>query len=299
MTRQKSREQRMPIGLLNVVAHPTTVENRYENLIKAAVRAMVPMRYYGNRWGYIAAHEKTEEGYIAGTVNTFLDFDRSKPWFDKNRQEVLDEDELDQTMPEHLKPEFKAFNFLLVPECHRILIDLREMTISNAQKIFYYQLSPELICKPLGIDSVDVYVEQSTEGLEKILNLERIDELLIVCRRPNSDSLHDFEEQVDSLMEEQNAREYRQEWKADRSGPGLAPNKATKDLAHVSRSYGYTYALGYAKGENRQTPHSTKELPLVENTTTVPEEETAVNALRRNATRVISKVKASSDDGQG
>ena len=100
-------------------------------------------------------------------------------------------------------------------------------------------------------------------------------------------------------MEEQNAREYRQEWKAERSGPGFVPNKETRDLANVSRSYGFTSALGYAKGENRQTPHSTEKLPLVEYTTTVPEEETAINALRRNATRVISKVKATNDDGQG
>lgn len=296
MPRPKSREQRMAIGLLNVVAHPTTIIDRYENLIQRAAQAMIPIRYYGNRWGYIAAYEKTSEGYIAGTVNTFLDFDRSKPWFDKIRQAILDEDELEQSVPEHLKPEFNAFNFLLVPQFHRVLIDLREVTISNAQKIFFQQLCSKKIYEPLGLKSVEVYVEQSKEGLEKILNLERIEELIIVCRRPNSDSLHEFEEQIDELMEEQNAREYRQEWKADRSGPGFVPNKETTDLAHVSRSYGFTYAKGYVKGENRSTPHSTENLPLIEHIMTVPEEETAINALRRNATRVISKVKAIDDD---
>jgi len=145
------------------------------------------------------------------------------------------------------------------------------------------------------VKSLEVYVEQAKEALEKILKLEHISEFTVVCRRPNSDTLHDLEEQLEDSMNEQHAREYDQTWKADRSGEGFRPNKKTIQYAKTSLSYGFTRAIGTDKGDTKQKPHSTESIPLRETIITVPEEETTVNALQRIRPRVLKQISSTEE----
>lgn len=284
-----SKERTLTAGVLNIVAHPH-LEWTYYDLLRAATSKRHYVKYGRNRYAYISYFDRTHDNFCVGEVFTFTDFDRTKPWLDEQQQKAITAEDIKGNFPEHLKPEFESFSFILIEKEHRIIIDTSQVKIHSAHTIFLSSIFRPEVLEKVGVYDFSLTIEQSREGLEKIFGMMQIRELTVVITRPNMDTLDDFDIKVEQELAEQHASEFRQILKADSSGSGVTPNSTIKKYAEHSLSNGYTSARGYVNDTRKVKELRSKDHPFVETAQFYPDEERSVNVLKRISGMLLAKV---------
>jgi hypothetical protein len=286
---KKKGEKQLKVGVLNIVAQPHPPEV-YTALVRAAFREALPTNYHGNRYALIGSVEGFSDGHLEGELLTYLELDKKKPWLDlAKRAAASDEDISKVSLPDHLRPEFKTAAFLLVPERHRIIVDLSNFSIKLAQKIFQHKLTTEAVMRAAQVESVLVHVETSAEELEKILTLPRLKRLEMLIYRPNPDAFEDTEERIYRRMDADRAAKLTEVLEG-MPGTGLSPSEETKNMAMIAKSNGLVTAT-FVGDDGVSKTASTLEHPLVEKVAYDPETEKPVKVLTRISNWMLRKLR--------
>lgn len=288
---KKKETEKLTVGVLNVVSHPVHGAAVYENLLMAAYKEAVPTKYWGNRYALIGSAQALPNGHIAGELLTYLNFDLTKPWLDlAKRAAATDEDIARIELPENFRPEFKRASYLLIPERHRILVDLSNFSINQAQKIFLHKLSSESVRRSGKADKVLVHIEPSSEELDRILTHPGLKELEMIFHRPNPDGFEETEEEINVRMDEDNAEIINEVIKANWAQGPLSPGNRTTNLAKVAKSNGIVRGKTIEDDGSTKYP-STESHPLLEVVRYVPEEETPISALDKASKWLLKKLR--------
>lgn len=291
-----TKQIRIKVQALNIKTDPHP-PGTYEGIFDRAAKQKLAVPYWGkSNYGMIGDFyplpEKPDRpSAYAGTIHLYTHIDQSLPWFNIEKAKQADDRETGAIqIPKNLKPEYHNAEFIFFPKNHRLVFETRLISAVSLRTLLDRLLNHSKV-RPAGI--VEVTVEQTTEGLNEILNLKRIDTLEIVITRPNPDDLSGFDEAIRNQMKQQKAAKLTTTLTAEQ-GKGLNPDQNTKNLATLALSDGHVAAKGRDMS-GASTKVSTANFPLEERSQYDPSVSDYTTALRLVAEsalfRVLDKVR--------
>lgn len=197
-----SRERRITVAGLNIVAHPHSPDI-YCRLIQTAFRLKKPVPVHGEQSLLMSScdlprEEKTD--LIKGAIARFTDLSPDLSWFNLGKLDKADDEELKSiSIPEGLKPNFHPFWFVFDPVSHTLVFE---------QKLSSFAISPNIVAKyfaSLFSDQIMVgkfgHIHSSVISdhgeLEKMLSAPHLREVRILVNRPNPDGLDSYDAQFE------------------------------------------------------------------------------------------------------
>jgi hypothetical protein len=254
------------IAALNIVMPVPHNQQRYINLLKKAfdARRSVPMwGEYRAGLGECNVDVHDEHTIVTGEIYKFFDLNAESQWFNALEQRPAEQNEREQVkIPKHLKPDYKSFTYIFFPRDHRLFFICREQRASlsptMARKFFDDLFFQDDLIKEYG--RIEVIVEPSHESLSKILSIHTLKRLYIEISPPNSDVLHDAEQNLMAKMNRQRATKMTTELVSN-NPEGLNPDKETKTLAQIARSNGKVEGRGQ-DADGKSVSLSTADHPL-------------------------------------
>ena len=260
------RMKTLKIAALNITIHPHKPE-LYVNLIRDVFKSRKPARFRSNHFGMIGTFHYLEEddplSGIHGELHKFLDFDMEEEWLNLNAHKKADKDDLEEVnIPEHLKPDFSSARYVFYPRRHRLFFesftaDRKSFGPQTVERIFAGLFNNVTIKRKYG--PVDVTVEPTREGLEKIFEIPKLRRLKIILTKPNADDQDEEETKVLERLDNQNARRMETTLVGE-SGMTLAPDEDTRVLASVAASNGRVFGEG-KDIEGKPVSESTEDHP--------------------------------------
>jgi hypothetical protein len=285
-----SRLQLIRIAGLNIKTDPHSPDI-YADMLKRAADARIAVNYRGNHYGSIGEITDESEGELSvlrGSINTFIDFDKTKSWYNIKSARPAEKDEVTTIkLPEHLRPEHSQIPFIFFPKYHRMFFQTILAPYSMMRLVHSVLNNPSV--KP-GASEVEVYVEQDQEQLERIFKMTELRKLEIIITRPNPDDIGDFESEIKERLAEQSARRMRTTLEAER-GEGLKPDETTRKLAKVALSDGSVTGRGVDES-GRVVTASTSSQPLVITLSFNPETTPFAKALIDAGRRALARIKS-------
>ena len=272
-----ARLKTLSLGALNIKIHPSS-PNRYFALIKAMYAMHERAQIHGSNWGLIGTLSDFNEDLLVGSFYRFLNIDPKEPWIDliKRRPIATEQGEAIPVVPDHLKPNLKESFFLFYPHRHRLIFDLANISHTGVVRIIKALGSQHIIRQEFG--EVEVIVESSEVGIEKILRIPTITRLEILLTRPNPDDIDGEAEEMQRRILEMRLNRYEQVLISNRN-VGIKPDNQVKGAMRLALSNGRIDAVGY-EGE-RRVSESTAKHPDIASATYDPGKETYRNAIVR------------------
>jgi hypothetical protein len=274
---------KITIGAINIAAdpHPTGI---YWHLFQMVAEKAIPV--WGKDWAKITEPQDrdTTPPSFFGRILVWTEIEDGK-WLDQETDKEATPDEKDKIqIPEHLRPNFRSFNFVFLESKHLLVLEyineLGEHFGSKRAQYFFTELLSEEYLGPNEPD-VSVTVVPSREALSRIYAM-RLRRLEIFVVRPNADDLaRDQKRLLDRLMK-QGAKSQNLELKKRAKVPTIIPDDETQTLAQIAAA-----GNGHVTGEGtdadgKPTTESTKDHPK---TVTAEVEVSSIgalfNALRR------------------
>lgn len=255
-------EKRMKVAILNVKVHPHP-SGAYVTLLQRAKRKRVIAKMRADRYGMIGTFSKSplRDGAFSGSLLTFVNFDPSAPWADIETGEAAEADDIAAIeVPPHLKPGLRLVPFVFFPDRHRFVFPLNPTTSITSVASLLTNILREAVRQEDGDATVNVVPEQDIAALDKILQMPELRSLTITLSRPNGDDLSELNDEIEEFLDEQNAEELTQKYRAIH-GSSLTPNKRTKLLAQLATSNGVVVGHGLGT-DGRAETISTDALPL-------------------------------------
>ena len=259
--------RKIRIVSLNITIHPHSRE-MYVDLFRMAFKLKQSVKLRGSDYGMIGSFKYNPESEtITGDIYKFLSIDLSKPWFDSEKlQKAEDEDLEELNIPAKLKPNLETFSYIFYPQGHHLFVttysDGNTLGPKQVKRLFDVLLSSTEIVA--AYDNVDVTIEPMTESLEQIFKIPYLSRLTIRVTRPNPDDLGDLEEEVFERMDEEHVSKEERVLTGIR-GQSIEPSDTTKRLAQVAASNGYV--KGHGRGmDNSAIEISTLKHPLIAET---------------------------------
>ena len=249
---------KVEVGALNVRLHPHP-EGVYERFLRAIYRKKTAIRLRGDRMGLIRSLNSRvdDQGFLFGVLTTYLEIDRSQPWFNDDTFDVATPEDLeDIVLPKHLHPNVKSFLFALDTVGHKIYFEKYSsgnvLTHKSALRFFELSARQNSILKEFG--GAKITIVQSRLSLKSVFSIDRITKVKIYIEKNNDIWPDDFEQHLDI----KNARSLTLEYKAE-TGQGLIPDDDIQEAAEASLELGYTEASGY--GAEGHVTRSTESFP--------------------------------------
>lgn len=283
-------EKTIRIGALNIKTTPHSPE-LYVALIDSAYRARTAANYRGNNFasiGNFSILSNTEDDPVyCGQINCYTDFDLDKPWLDKNTGKAADENELKSIqLPSSLRPEFKAIEFVFFPRRHRLFFRIY-LSHNSTKNIVYTILKQHQ--RKLGIERLDVLIEQEQEQLDSIFSLRELRKLEITISKPNPDDTGKYDKIIKQRLEKQRAAKLTTVLEAEH-GQTLEPDPETRTMAALALSDGVVRAHGIDE-TGRVTNRSTESHPLAINAVYNPNTQDTFETIREKAVKELEKIK--------
>lgn len=261
------RETKMVIGAINIKIHPHSPERYielFEDVITLKKKAAIRGDVYGSlsKFDYI---DSSKIGGFKGYIFKFLNVDPNEPWFDVEQEKAADSRMLQQVeVLKKIKPHFSFFMYHFFPKKHRFVFtsyyDKKSISPNSVAKflknLFY---DPTIIDK---YGEVDVVVEPSKEGLEKIFAINTIERLELVITKPNPDDQEEAEQMLLKRLGKLKAKQFREEYVSEKK-ESLVPDDELKILSKIAASNGYVVASG-RNLEGRPVQESTIEHPFLD-----------------------------------
>jgi hypothetical protein len=262
-----SRETKMTIGAINIKIHPHSPEKYIElftDVIKLKKKAAIRGDIYGSlsKFNYIDSNKLNG---FKGYIFKFLNVNPDEPWFDVEQEKAADSRMIQEVeVLKKIKPHFSFFMYYFFPKKHRFIFtsyyDQKSISPNSVarflENLFY---EPEIIEK---YGEVDVIVEPSVEGLEKIFAITTIERLELVITKPNPDDHEDAEQKLLKRLGKLKAKQLREEYVSERR-ESIVPDNELKILSKIAASNGYVIASG-RNLEGRPVRESTIEHPFLD-----------------------------------
>lgn len=287
-----AQEQKLAVSALNV--RIVQRENRdYEALFRSILRQRNAVRVYSNDYLILTSfgNSPTEGLPLFGALGRFTDIPEDAEWLDTEALKEADEDsKAEISIPDNLKPNYKAFYCGLFPKQHLFVFE----SFSDSES-----LSPRHVLKwareatlskrclerfgPIEVDLVPDY-----EVLERILKSDTLRSIEIVIKKPNPD---DYTAAQFAAAEERlarlRAREERTEYKAEED-KFLDLDDHVEALARVGAENGRVAARLQENGAMKDV--STDSKPLQEQDMYDPDYTSPVVKFASLARRVLARV---------
>jgi hypothetical protein len=263
-----SRRKTIKLGILNIKSHPHSALT-YSKIFMSAFELKQSIKIYGEsygRLGYCSYINKNapEEG-VLGWIYKFTDINLLESWYNVDKDEEATDDEIKKlNIPKNLKPNFTKYFFVFFSPKHRLFVETQNSTdrisVHSVKNLFSSLLNhPALLEK---YPMVDVFIEQSRDQLDYILELPLLKKLFISVTLPNADDLESEEAEIFRRLNSENASKLELSYTAS-SGKSIMPNEGTKKMARVAVSNGYVVGSGIDESDKSVT-ESTKDHPLIE-----------------------------------
>lgn len=244
-----SKNLKMVIGAINIKIHPHSPE-MYIELFKDAIalKSIVPIRgaIHGSlsKFNYLDPKDKTRG--FKGNIYKFLNIDPNQPWFDVENEKVADTEVLKGISAiKNMKPNLSSFMYYFAPLKHRIFFTtyydkkgISAKSIGNFFTNLFYE--PSIIEK---YGEVEVIIEPSTDKLDKIMKMSKIDKLELVISRPNPDDHGEAERKLLERLGRLNAKKLSEQYESI-SHETLKPDSDLLVLSKIAASNGYVKASG-------------------------------------------------------
>lgn len=244
------RKYKFELSQLNIVTHPHTPEG-YQKLFETASDLNLISKYYGSKKCMIATARSLKSEIVAdcihGSFFSFSELDFTEDWLNLQNLDAVDPSEVEELrIPNHLKPELRAFRYVFDLRTHKLVFESKN-TLGQS-------LSPRQLEKALnGIFSntqiisefgkVEVTVIPETEALEKILSMYSLNTLHYRVVKPNPDE-DDYEDRLFASMEAQNIRSREEVLKKEKGAQTIKPDENTLKVLNVAKDNGYVEGEG-------------------------------------------------------
>jgi len=262
-----ARQTKMTIGAINIKIHPHTPQTYIElfnDVIKLKRRASLRGDIYGHLSSFSFLNRDETLGF-KGFIYKYLNIDPNEPWFDVDEEKVVDKEQMLQVeVLKKVKPHFSHFMYLFIPKYHRFFFttyyDKKSISPSSVERflkgVFYH---PDILEK---YGEVDVIVEPSIDGLEKIFKIPTLERLELLITKPNPDDHDEAEQKLLQRLGRLKAKRLKEEYVAE-SRSSIEPDDELRTLSRIAASNGYVWASGKDL-EGKAVQESTTEHPYEE-----------------------------------
>lgn len=291
-----ARNRTIQVSALNVALHRHS-ESRYIELLQFVKQRRIRAKYHGDRHamlGFLDMQSEVGEAPIVmrGQILSFVEIDPNDAWLNMSTGKQAEESDLNgMSVPEHLKPGMRIYDFVFFPKKHRLMFESRtadgnSLGPLNAKRIFEILFKhPDALAE---FGPTEVTVEPKVDAVDRILEICRLQHLEMTFTRPNPDDNEDDAEEIRRRMDEQNAERLDQNLAAPK-GEGLTPDDQTKRFARIAASNGYVNGKGKDEHDN-PVNESTKSHPLKERIEFDPNTQTSFSALLGKAKEILQNI---------
>jgi len=143
-------------------------------------------------------------------------------------------------LPENMFPNLKEVDYIFIPQAHRFCIRKVSGTVSVYQ-VEEFLRDALMKCRN-ATEQVDVFVEQSFESIEKILNAPAIKRIEIEISYTNNDVGKEAEEYVDGIIKEMNANKIKMTITPDHNQKLSLENDFLRGSIELAQSNGVVIA---------------------------------------------------------
>lgn len=285
-----ARMKTLEVGALNIKMHPHSHE-LYARLLHDAYRAGAVAKIRGDDWGMLGWLREADHGaepVLYGTLYKFLNIRPDEPWLDLQTRAPVETDEGEPIpqVPDHLRPNLREVRYAFFPRHHRFFFETAGLSPGSARRLLSGVLAEPSIRDTYG--PVDVEMETSLEGLERILAIPTMTRLEIVITRPNQDDVGGLEARVLARLEAQNARKVEERLTSVR-GESIRPDEETRAMMAVATSNGRVTGSGYNLQEEKLV-ESTENHPLRERLRYDPNTEDPGRVMLQAASELLRRV---------
>ncbi|GAB2190053.1 hypothetical protein MAH1_16610 [Sessilibacter sp. MAH1] len=215
-----AREKKIEIGALNITMHPHSPK-KYLELFKKAKNLRLIKKIRSDKLGmitsvsYLDRNKFGDLGPIYGDIYRFTQIQIDGDWFNtKTSDKAEDDDLVDISIPEHLKPNSSRFSYIFFPESHILFYeqyyDGHTFGHTNAVALIERLFNAPELFDDYG--KVDVVSMPCKDELEKALGMETLERLDLEIRRPNPDDQSEAEKEVLRRMNALKVEEQKQEY---------------------------------------------------------------------------------------
>lgn len=232
---------------------------------------------------------KIEDDLIVGSFFKYTDIDTTKPWLDKQVGEEIKDEEghpVPQTQP-HLAPNTTTVHFVFHLKYHRLFFFTEEIS-PTAMNSFLNRTFERL-----GFSSkISATIEQSMEGLEKILRMPFLRKLDIYVNIPNPDDSNGLDQEMEERLKEINASSYQEVYRSKKDN--LKPDHQTKAMMRLATSNGSVFAIGIDENSEK-VEVSTKDTPMLHKLKYDKNKNVLLDSLRQHSVvfleQILNKIK--------
>ncbi|OGU16789.1 MAG: hypothetical protein A2076_07180 [Geobacteraceae bacterium GWC2_53_11] len=286
-----AKDLKMTIGAINIKIHPHSPEKYielFEELVNMKRRVPIRGDIYGSlsTFNFLDVNDKVKG--FKGYIFKYLNINPNEPWFDVEQQKVVEPMQQVEVL-KTLKPHFSFFMFYFIPKKHRVFFttyyDSKSISPNSIAKFFtnlFYH--PDIISK---FGEVDVIVEPSIDGLERIFAINTLEKLELVVTKPNPDDHEEEEQKLLRRLGNIKAKRLKQEYVSE-SRESIQPDNDLRVLSKIAASNGYVYASGKDLA-GKHVEESTQLHPFQENLW-YSRDENAHDIFVRGADRMLSDI---------
>jgi hypothetical protein len=248
--RRRIAKRRVVMGELNIISQPHAVDT-YIEAFKALADSKVQVQYHQHRQIEIGICRDLDDIRIPNALTGyFFVFSRvnfDDPWLNIVRNAEATVTDLQQlNIPPHLAPEFRRFRYVFDVRKHRLYFEKYSADRKNLSSKAFTQAINKLLRSSVlddKFEEINAFTISDHEGVEKILNLNKLRSLYIKLYRPNPDD-EEFEEEV---LNEMNAENVSVRETTLIKAPGaIAINASaiTRKLAYLAAKFGFVEGHG-------------------------------------------------------
>lgn len=281
-------------GALNITVHPHDKDGQiYLDLFNYLYKVREPLQVRGNDYIYLSAlkplnDDKPLEG-LQGTFTKLTGIEVSE-WFDTTTDKLAEQDIVENVnIPSHLFPNAKFFNFIFFPKKHILISEIYDNkgTVSIGtlakffEKLFYRQDIRE------KFTTATVHVLPDMGKVEEIIRMGTLVTLELEIYRPNADDVEEVETSFLEKLERLNAEKLEEKYETQRKG-FLTLDEETKNKMRVAAKNGKVYAKAIDE-QGLVKPHSTENIPFVEQDKYDPKTTDKLDFLKRKALEIYAR----------
>jgi hypothetical protein len=257
---------RIEVGALNIVASPHP-QGIYRRILSEVANKEVHL--WGSDMAKITQFQELEDrpNLLYGRILVWAEIDIDGKWLNKKKNveaTLAEKKKIADAIPPDFEPNFRSFNYVLIEEKHRLVVEYRNelgqsFGPSRAERLFE-RLFKEYL--PNDAPDVDVTVIPEEESLDKIFAIPRLRRLEILLKRPNPDDVAEAANRVLSRLTGQGARSQKIELVKAAKKKTLTPDGETKALAELAALNGNVTGEG-KDDEGKPVYESTDKHPKV------------------------------------
>lgn len=279
--------KKIKIGILNITLQPHS-NGKYIKLFKDVFSSKTPIKIRGHYYGIVSILELNEEKkYFIGRFYRYTHIDKNEPWIDvSTTKQIVDKD--GNPIPqidESIQPNSKAIDFVFSVEDHRLIFDVKDIAHNSIKQFF-----ENLFTTKKQKNSVTITVEQSSESLDEILSIYKLDKLEFFINKPNPDDISKLDGDIKQRLSKLNASQMRESYITDEYS-SLKPDDELRQLLLLAISNGGVTTKGKDE-EGKTILNSSENHPLEIVKGYNLKESTYLDALKTFGIEVISDIKS-------